>query len=183
MRKIILFMNISVDGYFEAPGHDISGFKADFEAFSSGKDLDIDTLLFGRKTYELMKFWSTPEAEDAAPEIARFMNEKLKIVASHEPFDPGWNKVRAISGNVVGEIKNLKKQPGKNIIMFGSNTLCVSLMQEGLIDEFQTVVNPVAFGDGTSLFKGLSMKEELTLMETQLFKSGAILLTYHPAAR
>jgi dihydrofolate reductase len=69
------------------------------------------------------------------------------------------------------------------MIMFGSNTLCVSLMQEGLIDEFQIVVNPVAFGGGTPLFKGLPQKTEFTLTDTRRYKSGAILLTYQPAER
>jgi dihydrofolate reductase len=183
MRKIFLFMNVSLDGYFEGPGHDISGFKTDFEAFSSEQSQEIDTLLFGRKTYEMMKFWSTPQAEETAPEIAKFMNEKLKIVASHGPFEPGWNNVRVIGGDVVGAVRKLKEQSGKNMIMFGSNTLCVSLMQERLVDEFQIVANPVVFGEGTSLFKGLSKKADLTLTETRLFKSGAILLTYHPAGR
>ena len=131
----------------------------------------------------MMKFWSTPQAEETAPEISKFMNEKVKIVASHQPFDPGWSNVRVISGDVVEAVKKLKGQPGKNMIMFGSNTLCVSLMQAGLIDEFQIVVNPVAFGEGTSLFTGLPGHVELALAETHRFQSGAILLTYHAAQR
>jgi dihydrofolate reductase len=180
MRKIFLFTNVSLDGYFEGPGHDISGFHNDFEAFSSEESQEVDTLLFGRKTYEMMKFWSTPQAQETAPEIARFMNEKHKVVASRKSFEPGWKNVTVISSDVAGEVKKLKEQPGKNIIMFGSNNLCVSLMQAGLIDEFQIVVNPVAFGEGTSLFKGLPKKVELTLTKTRKFKSGAILLTYEP---
>ncbi len=85
MRRIFLFMNVSLDGYFEGPSHDISVFHNDFEAFSADQSQEVDALLFGRKTYEMMKFWSTPQAEEAAPEIAKF----------------------------------------------GSNSLCVSLMQEG----------------------------------------------------
>lgn len=180
MRTIFLFMNVSLDGYFEAPGHDISGFTNDFEAFSADQSGEVDTLLFGRKTYDMMKFWSTPQAETIAPEIAKFMNEKLKVVVSHSAFEPDWSKVTVISADVVGAVKKLKEQPGKNIAMFGSNNLCVTLMQAGLVDEFQIVVNPVAFGDGTSLFKGLPAKAALTLTETRQFKSGAILLTYAP---
>ena len=67
--------------------------------------------------------------------------------------------------------------------MFGSNTLCVSLMQAGLVDEFQIMVNPVALGDGTSLFKGLPEKAELTLTDTRRFKSGTVMLTYIPGER
>jgi dihydrofolate reductase len=183
MRKIVVFTNISLDGYFEGADHDLSGFKNDFEAFPAEPGQEADALLFGRKTYEMMKFWSTPQAEEVMPEIAKFMNEKLKIVASRAPFEPGWKNVRVISGDVCAAVEKLKEEPGGNIIMFGSNTLCVSLMQAGLIDEFQIVVNPVAFGEGTSLFNGLPEKAEFTLMETRQFKSGAILLTYQPAEK
>ena len=181
MRKIFLLMNTSLDGYYEGPGHDISWTKADFEAFSPEQAEEVDTLLFGRKTYELMKsFWPTPQAEANAPEIAKFMNQKLKIVASHKPFEPGWNNVTVISADVAGAVKKLKEQPGKTIAIFGSNNLCVSLMQAGLVDEFQIIVNPVALGEGTPLFKGLPGRAELTLTQTRRFKSGAMMLTYEP---
>ena len=180
MKKIFVFTNVSLDGYFEAPGHDISGFKNDPEAMAPNPGKEVDTILLGHRTFEMMKFWSTPQAAETAPEIAKFFNENLKVIVSHNSFDPGWNNSKVISIDVAGEIKKLKAQPGKNIIMFGSNTLCVSLMQEGLIDEFQIIVNPVAFGEGTPLFKGLPKKAELKLMETRKFKSGAVLLTYEP---
>jgi len=179
MRNIFLFMNVSLDGYFEGPGHDISWASHDYDAFSLGQSKEVDTVLFGRRTYELMKqFWPTSQAQEAMPEIARFMNENLKVVASHKSFDPGWRNVSVISHDVVGEVKKLKEGPGKTIAMFGSNNLCVSLMREGLIDEFQIMVNPVAIGVGTSLFKGLAKKAGLALLESHLFKSGAVLLTY-----
>jgi dihydrofolate reductase len=181
MRKIFLFMNVSLDGYFETPDHDISVFHNDFEAFSDDSSADVDTLLFGHKTYEMMKFWSTPQGQELQPDIARFMNEKHKVVASHAPFDPGWNNVTVISDDVVGAVRELKAQTGNTIAMFGSNTLCVSLMQEGLIDEFQIMVNPIVLGKGTSLFAGLPENIPLTLTDSRPFKSGAILLTYAPA--
>ena len=182
MRKIFLFMNVSLDGYFEGPGHDISSFHNDFEAFSADGSADVDTLLFGHRTYDMMKFWSTPQGQELQPEIAQFMNEKHKVVASHTTFDPGWQNVTVICDDVVGAVKQLKAQPGKTIAMFGSNTLCVSLMEEGLIDEFQIMVNPVALGDGTSLFAGLSKQVPLTLTDSRAFKSGAVLLTYAPVS-
>jgi dihydrofolate reductase len=183
MRKIILFMNVSLDGYIEGPGHDISGFTNDFEAFSSGQSVEVDVLLFGRRTYEMMKFWSTPQAGEMAPEVAKFMNAKAKVVVSHSAFDPGWDMVTVITGDVISKVKALKEQPGKNIMIFGSNTLCTSLVQEWLIDEIQVVVNPVVFGEGTSLFRGLSVKTALVLTNTRKFKSGSIMLTYTPVER
>lgn len=180
MRKILVFTNISLDGYFEDVRHDISGFKNDYEAFSPGGDSQVDTLLFGHKTYEMMKFWATPQAEEMAPAVAKFINETLKVVASQAGFEPGWKNVRVISGNVVDGVRKLKAQPGQSIMIFGSNQLVVSLLQAGLIDLFQIVLNPVVFGEGTSLFTGLPRKTELRLTETRQFKSGALMLSYEP---
>ena len=181
MRRIFLFMNVSLDGYFEGPDHDISWTSHDYEAFTPDSSAAVDTLLFGHKTYDMMKsFWPTPQAAQTAPEIARFMNQKLKVVASHRPFDPGWQNVRVVSNSVAGEIKQLKEQPGADIIIFGSNNLCVSLLQWGLLDEVQLLVNPVVLGRGASLFQGLPEKVALKLTASQPFETGNILLTYQP---
>jgi dihydrofolate reductase len=180
MRRIVVFTNISLDGYFEGPGHDISGFKNDFEAFPGGEGNPVDGLLFGHKTYDMMKFWSTPQGAEMMPGVAKFMNETPKFVASHADFDPGWSKVTVLSGDVAEKVGQLKAQAGNTIMMFGSNELCVSLIQAGLIDELQIIVNPVAFGEGTPLFKGLPAKVELNLTSTRQFKSGAVMLVYTP---
>lgn len=110
------------------------------------------------------------------------MNEKLKVVFSHQPFEPGWKHVRVISGDVAGEVRRLKEQPGKAIIIFGSNHACVSLLEAGLLDELQIMVNPIVFGAGTSLFTGLREKVSLTLTQTRAFPSGR-LLTYEHVPR
>lgn len=178
MRKIQLFMNVSLDGYIAGPDNDISVFHNDFEAFSPDQSGEVDTLLFGRKTYDMMKFWSTPQGQELQPDIARFMNEKHKVVASHESFDPGWSNVTVISHDVPGQIRKLKEQPGKTMLILGSNSLCVSLIETGLIDEFQIMVNPIVLGEGVSLFKGLSNKADLKLVDTKSFRSGAVLLSY-----
>jgi dihydrofolate reductase len=180
MRKIVVFTNISLDGFFEAPGHDISGFKNDMEAFSNNPGGEVDTLLFGRRTYEMMKFWSTPQASQAMPEVARFFNERQKVVASHQAFDPGWNNVLVLSGDVPAQVRALKEQPGNTIMIFGSSTLCASLLAAGLLDELQIVVNPVVFSQGTTLFSGLDQRIELALTATRAFKSGAVMLIYTP---
>lgn len=178
MRKIVLFTNVSLDGYFEDAAGDISGFTLDFEAFSAGSN--VDTLLFGHKTYEQFKFWGTPEGAAMQPDVAKFITDVQKVVVSHTAFEPGWQNVTVLSENPVEAIKGLKAQPGGPIMMFGSNTLCVSLMPHGLIDEFQILVNPVVFGAGTPLFKGLNAKTNFTLKESRQFKSGTMMLTYIP---
>lgn len=181
MRKLFLLMNVSVDGYYEDANRDISGFNNDFEAFSNREDGSdrVDTLLFGHNTYEMMKFWRTPQAAEMAPEVAAFMNNTPKVVASHHPFDPEWASVTVIHGDVAEQVRALKAQAGGTIAIFGSNELVVSLMQANLIDEFQIIVNPIAFGAGSSLFRGLPGKTALTLTGSRPFQSGAILLTYN----
>ena len=184
MRKIFLFMNVSLDGYHEAPGGDISGFHAegdDFDAFSPESSGGVDAILLGRNTYEMMRaFWPTDEAKQMMPEIAAFMNDRPKYVTAHGVYEPGWSNVTVLNGEVIEQIKSLKAQPGKSIIMFGSNTLCVSLLETGLLDELQIMVNPVLFGAGTSLFAGLPSHIRLTLTGSRTFKSGNTLLTYTP---
>lgn len=181
MRKIIVFTNVSLDGYFEAPGHDLSWASRDNEAFETRTGEEADSFLFGHRTYDMMKaFWPTPQAKQALPEMARVLNETHKFVASHAPFDPGWQNVTVLSGDVPEEVRKLKEQPGKNLLVFGSNELVVSLLEQGLIDELQILVNPVAIGKGTSLFAGLSHQVPLTLKDTRRFKSGTVMLTYEP---
>src|SRR5690349_17099521 len=127
MRKIFLFMNVSLDGYVEAPGHDISAFRTDFEAFNSGDTGETDTMLFGHRTYDMMKaFWPTEQAAQMSADVAKYMNEQKKVVVSHQNFDPGWQNVTVVTS--VDAVRQLKAQPGANIIIFGSNTLCVDLM-------------------------------------------------------
>jgi len=185
MRTLTSFMNVTVDGYFEGPQHDISFFKGDDqdntwfrEQASSGA-----TMLFGHRTYDLMKsWWPTRQASEANPEVARYMNEMPKLVAARKPFDPGWSQVTVLHGDAAAEIRKLKKGPGKDIVILGSNALCVSLMGEGLIDEFQIMVSPIVLGDGTPLFKGFTQKEKLKLVDTRPLASGKVVHVYRPLA-
>ncbi len=184
MRRIFLFMNVSLDGYFEAPGGDLSWAGHDYEAFSPESSAAVDTILLGRRTFEMMRsYWPTPPAAEMAPEVARFMNDRSKVVASHAPFDPGWQNATVITGDVPEAVRQLKAQPGKEIIVMGSNILCVSLLTHGLLDELQILVNPVVLGAGTPLFRGLQEPIPLALKSSRQFQSGGVLLTYEPAGR
>jgi dihydrofolate reductase len=182
MRTISVFMNVTVNGYFEGENHDLSFFKGDDEDntfFREQTSKGGGTLLFGHRTYEMMKaFWPTAQAKESKPEIADYMNAASKIVVAHKPFEPGWSNVAVISGDVIDEVRKLKEEAGGNIVILGSNTLCVSLLPEGLIDEIQVVVNPVAIGAGTPLFSGLKARIDFKVTKTREFKSGNVLLSY-----
>lgn len=183
MRKIFLFMMVSVDGYFEGMDHDISwhNVDAEFNVFANEQLGESGMLLFGHKTYDLMAgYWPTHQgvSDDAA--IAKLMNDMPKIVASHQPFKADWNNAKVVSENVAETIKALKAESGKDIAILGSNNLCVSLMEAGLVDEFRIMVNSVALGKGNSLFTGLSKTMKFQLVKTRVFQSGNMLNCYIP---
>lgn len=183
MRKLYLFMMVTLDGYFEGEGHDISwhNVDAEFNDFANAQLEESGALLFGKRTYDLMAgFWPTPEAQTGTKATADLMNALPKFVASDVPFEPAWSGTTVLTGDVAGAVAKLKSESGKDIALFGSNMLCVSLMERGLVDEFRIMVNPRAIGKGTPLFAGLSKRIDLKLLGSRTFKSGNILSVYSP---
>ncbi len=184
MRKITFFMLISVDGFFEGVNHDISWHNAgdsEFNTFALEQNQKTGTFLFGKRTYELMKsWWPTDEAKASDPEVSKMMNETPKIVVSNSIKESNWENTSFINQDVIGEIRKLKEEDGKDIMIFGSNELTVSLMRENLVDEFRIMVNPLVLGDGTKLFSGLTEKYNLKLVGVRNFENGNILFDYIP---
>src|SRR5271165_3028130 len=191
MRKLIWFTTISLDGYFEAPNHDISWHNVDdeFNSFAVKMLRDEDTILFGRRTYQLFEdYWpraaNDPSISKENLEIASLINNMKKIVYSKtlEKIEEGenWKNVTLLREVKPEEIIELKRQPGKNLSV-GGNDLGVSFAQMGLVDEFWVMVNPIVIGTGNSLFKGMKDRLNLRLLETRVFKSGNVLLCYEPA--
>ena len=186
MRKLIFFMLISLDGFYEGPGHTIDwhNVDAEFNEFALAQLDSVDLLLFGRVTYELMAaFWPTAAAARDDPLTAAAMNRLPKLVFSRTLASADWQNTRLVRAHVAEEIKKLKAQPGKDMIIFGSSDLSVSLIEEGLIDEFRIMLNPVALGQGKALFTGLPGRLNLELISTRAFKSGNVLLVYRPKGK
>lgn len=186
MRKIIFQMMVSLDGYFEGPNHELDWHLVDGEFNDYAADLldSVDTLLFGRVTYQLMAgYWPTPAAMTDDPVIAAKMNGLSKIVFSRTLTKADWNNTRLVRENAVEEISKLKRQPGRDMAIFGSSDLAVSLMPAGLIDEYRIFVNPVVLGSGKPLLKGLNARLDLKLARTKVFESGLVLLCYMPGGR
>jgi dihydrofolate reductase len=184
MRKVLFFMLISIDGYFEGPDKNISWHNVDeeFNQFAIDQLDSVDTLLFGRKTYEMMaSYWPTPVAKSNDPIVAEKMNSLAKIVFSKTLSNITWQNTRLIKENYFDEITKLKQKSGKDLIIFGSSDLAVTFIENDLIDEYRIMVNPVALGDGKTLFKGLHNKLDLQLLKTKIFKSGNVLLYYKSA--
>ena len=174
-------MMTTLDGYFEGPDHDISWHNAgneEFAKFAEDQLDETDTLIFGRRTYELMAgFWPSEEAIKIEPETARRMNSLNKVVFSHSPINTDWQNVES-STNVVEKMQELKSASGKDIAVLGSSNLCLTLFEENLLDEIRIMINPVIIGKGTPLFDGTDKILKFELKTSKTFKSGNVLLTY-----
>ena len=180
MRKLFSFNMLTIDGFFEGSKWDLSwhNVDAEFNEFAVAQLNEIDTLLFGRVTYEGMaSYWPTPDAVKNDPIVAGLMNRIPKIVFSKTLDKAEWNNTRLIKDHTADEASKLKKQSGKDLAIFGSANLMSTLMQMDLIDEHRVMVNPVILGAGTPLFQTKN-KFNLKLLKTRAFKNGNVLLSY-----
>lgn len=186
MRTITVFNSVSMDGYFADNNSDMSWAHNqeqddEFTTFVAGNAKGGGALLFGRKTYELMaNFWPTPSAKESMPEIAEGMNRMKKYVVSRSLNDVAWENSELIKGDLVNEIRKLKKQDGPDIAILGSGSIVAQLAEANLVDEYSVVVLPLILGSGRSQFDGLKSRRDLKLVECRSFKNGNVFLRYHP---
>jgi dihydrofolate reductase len=184
VRKVISFMVVTLDGYYEGPNGEFDWPNVDdeFNEFAISQLRDIDTLLFGRVTYEGMaSYWPTPEAVEGDPAVAGMMNDVPKVVFSATLGAADWQNTTLVTGNAADAVAELKQQPGKHLALFGSPHLTVSLLEQGLVDELRVMVHPILLGAGKSLFTGLNERVPVELVTTTVFSSGNVLLCYRPA--
>jgi dihydrofolate reductase len=182
VRRLISFIGISLDGYYRGPNgeFDFANVDQEFYDFSNRQDAYIDTLMFGRETYELMAaYWPTATEDD--PEVIEFMNSVQKVVVSTTLERADWTNTTLVSDNLAAKVKELKERPGKEVAMFGSVRLTASLLELGLVDELRVMVFPILLGNGDSLFSTLNGRVPLELWNTTTFRSGNVLLVYRPA--
>ena len=186
MRKLIVFNHVSLDGYFTDVNGDMSWVhKQDTEwlRFVEENAGAGGELLFGRITYEFMVgYWPTPLAIKNDPIVAERMNSLPKVVFSRTLDKASWSNTKLVKDDMAAEIRKMKKEPGKDMVIFGSGSIVTQLAQEGLIDEYQMVVNPIVLGKGRTMFEGIKKKLTLKLTKTRTFGNGNILLCYEPAA-
>lgn len=184
MRKLGVYNSVSLDGYFADTNGDMSwAHKQDPEwsAFVAENSKGECQMVFGRVTYEMMaSFWPTPQAIQNLPAVAAAMNRAPKIVFSRTLREASWNNSRLVKSDPAAEIRKLKNAPGPDLLIFGSGTIVSQLAQEGLIDEYQLVVNPLVLGKGKSMFDGVKRKLPLKLTKTRSFGNGSIVLWYEP---
>ena len=182
MRRLIMWNMVTLDGFFEGP----KPWDIDWHELVWGEELEqmsieqtgsADLLLFGRRTYQGMaQHWPT-----ATGEVADIMNSIPKVVFSRTLDQAGWNNTRLVNSDAEGEVARLKRQSGKNMLIFGSADLSASLSQAGLIDEFRLGVVPVVLGGGNPLFKPAPDRLPMKLLEARPLKSGCVILRYEPS--
>ena len=185
MRKVVLFMHTTVDGFAAGRNGEMDWIHVDEEIFDyAGNETDkADAALYGRVTYQMMDgYWPTagdePNASKHDIQHSKWYNSVRKIVLSKTMKVDKHKNTIVISDNIGREINTLKQQPGKNILIFGSATAVQSLLEENLVDEFWLFVNPVVLGKGLSFFSGVKNILSLKLLSSKAFTSGVVCLHY-----
>ena len=186
MGKLVVSTYVTLDGVMQPIdwtgrySHEDHGKHAREVLFAS------DALVMGRETYEIFApAWSSRTAEDEQPGEEGYVdriNGMPKFVASttlKEPLD--WNNSALIEGDVVDAVSGLKEKFSGNVLMYGCGQLARTLTQHGLVDEFQMMIYPVVVGKGKRLFGNGLDTTVLKLADTEVFGSGAVVLTYRPA--
>jgi dihydrofolate reductase len=187
MRKLNVFQNLSLDGYFVDSNGSMDwakeGNDEEFMTFAQQNAQSGGLLLFGRTTYEMMaSFWPTKQAQAAMPVLAARMNAIPKIVFSRTLQKPAWNNTTLLKGRLLEEIRSLKAGEGPGMTILGSGSIVAQLAAANLIDEYQVVINPVALGTGRSMFEGIGAPLRLKLLAPKVFRNGKVFLSYQPVA-
>lgn len=180
MKKIILNLAATLDGFIEGPNGEIDWCimddDMDFDAFIQS----IDTIFYGRVSYDA---WGNFQPEENASPAEQLMwqgiHSKDKYVFSSQNRTDG--NATFISSDIASTVAAIKKQGGKDIWLYGGASLIKTFINLGLIDQYKISVHPIALGSGKPLFKDLREQVELKLTGTRVFRSGVVELTYEPA--
>jgi dihydrofolate reductase len=186
MRKLKLQMQISVDGFVAGPNGEMDWMVFDWDDelknYINEITEPVDCIILGRKLAQgFIPAWSSRIANtETADAFAHKMVETPKIVFSKTLENIEGENAKLAKGDSAQEIIQLKEQPGKDIIVYGGGSFVSSLIKEGLIDEYNLFVNPVALGKGMTIFNSLEEKMNLTLVKNKAFDCGIVLLCYEP---
>ena len=184
MRKLIAAINMTLDG-----SYDHTAGIPDDEIHQHYTDLlsNADTILYGRKTYQLMEYWRTllenPSDEKSMNDFAIAIDKIPKIVFSHTLKNVEWESAKLANRDIEEEVLELKqsRNGGSKDILVGSRSLIIQLMKLNLIDEYQLCVHPVVAGSGLPLFENITDRTILKLIKTKTFSGGAVTLYYEQA--
>jgi dihydrofolate reductase len=179
VRRVIVSNMVSLDGFLEGANRELDWHVVDAEFFAYAEEMlgSVDTILFGRTTFEMMQAYWPKAPRDA---IADKMNSLAKIVFSNTLTSAEWTHSTIVRGDAPAEVSRLKSEPGVDMVVLGSGALASSLLRAGLIDEYRVIVNPIVLGKGNSLFQNLRSRIRMRLTNLRPFASGVVMLSYQP---
>ncbi len=169
MRKLILQLAVSLDGFIEGPNGEYDWCFTDQDYGQSEFFKRIDTVFYGRKTYEMM-LGMADQNESWLPKLREYI------------FSNTIDKLKAgailVKGNIKEQVRTIKQTGGRDIWLFGGAGLTASLMNLGLVDEISLAIHPILLGSGKPLLHDIQDRVKLKLMDTKSFSSGLVSLTY-----
>lgn len=185
MRKLKLQMQMTINGYVGRPDgkNDWMTWAPDdeFLAFLVSLIDSSDTLLLGRKTAEvIIPYWEETAEKNLDHPFAKKIVDIPKVVFTKTLDQSIWNNTTLAKGNLAEEIAHLKKQNGKDILVFGGAGFVSSLINEGLIDEYHLIVNPTAIGSGMTIFNSPDEIHKFSPIQAKLYPGGKTVLSYQP---
>lgn len=169
MRKIILGLAVSLDGFIEGPNGEYDWCFTDQDYGMSGFFKRIDSIFIGRKSFELLQSMGD-EAMPGFPKLKEYVFSNTLIEATKD--------ITIVKGDIEKQVKTILDEPGKDIWLFGGASLTATLMNLGLVDEMWLSVHPILLGSGKPLFSGIRERIHLQLAETKTFDTGLVSLTY-----
>ena len=187
MRKIIVTMWTTLDGYVAGPNGEMDWISELYDEAMGTYEYNLvssaDTLLLGRGTYQSFAgSWpyvpDNPDAPEGEKAYARKVNAMRKLVFSRTLESVEWNNSTLVKEVIPEDIERLKRELGRDMVIYGSVSLVQTLTNLGLIDEYQILVHPVLLGGGNPLFQDIKHETKLKLVETRAHPSGVVLLTY-----
>ena len=185
MRKVKLQMQMTINGF-------VGGLNGENDWMTWNPDPELvaffdslldtsDTLLLGRKLANgFIEHWENAAGKNPAPPFAKKIAALPKVVFTKTLDKSTWNNTTLAKGDLAAEIANLKKQNGKDILVFGGANFVSSLIKEGLIDEYHLIINPTAMGKGMTIFNDPGRIQKFTPTEAKLYPGGKIVLSYKP---
>jgi dihydrofolate reductase len=188
VRKLILSIHETLDGFIEGPGGQLDWMNFDDEMWNYINNLldDVGTALFGRVAYQAFsKYWPAAATNPSSPknevEFAHWIENTPKVVFSKTMEKAEWGNSKLIRENLAEEVIEMKRQAGKDLLLFGGASIASTFMKLGLIDTYRINVYPIVLGNGKPLFQGIKDKFNLKVINTKRFDSGVVGLHYEQA--
>lgn len=178
-RKIILDLAVTLDGFIEGKNGEVDWCIMDPDMEFTKFLNQIDTILYGRKSYDLWgQYIPNTEDSEADKEIWKLVHSKEKYVFSrtHTRSD---NQAKFINENILEEVLKLKNKSGKDIWLYGGASMITTFLNLGLVDEFRLSIHPVILGEGKPLFIDIKQRLNLKMVNTRTYTSGVVQLIYH----